>query len=246
MGGFTVTTVRSGFNALDMILSGSFDIVVSDYHMPGMSGMDLLRAYREKGQNIPFILFTGKGREEVVIEAINEGATFYLQKGGDPASLFAELAHKIRQAVQAQSAQKALMENEEKYRRLFETAFDGIILLTNVTIVDCNNQAASLFHTDKHRMIGSDFTGLAPEMQPEGTRTKDKLRALLGTTEQMDGAFVTWKFRRFDGSFFDAEMSVSRLEIGGKGHFQAIIRDITDRIQAENELEQRNIDLSAA
>jgi len=246
MEGFSVTTVRSGFFALDMIMSGSFDIVVSDYHMPGMSGMDLLREYRRKGQNIPFILFTGKGREEVVIEAINEGATFYLQKGGDPVSLFAELAHKIRQAVQAQSAQKALMENEEKFRRLFETAFDGIILLSNVTIVDCNNQAASLFYTDKHRLIGYDFTALAPDMQPEGTRTIDKLRILLGTTEQKDGAFVTWKFRRFDESFFDAEMSVSRLEIGGKDHYQAIIRDITERIQAENELEQRNIDLSAA
>ncbi len=246
MEGFTVTTVRSGFKALEMILSGSFEIVVSDYYMPGMSGMDLLRAYREKGVNIPFILFTGKGREEVVIEAINEGATFYLQKGGDPPSLFAELAHKIRQAVHAESAQKALLENEEKFRRLFETAFDGILLLSDFTIVDCNNQAAALFHADKNRMIGFDFTLLAPEVQPEGSRTRDKAGALLRTALQEDGAVVTWKFRRFDGSVFDAEMSISRLEVGGSLFYQAIIRDITERIQAENELEQRNIDLSAA
>ena len=246
MDGFTVTTVRSGFKALDMILSGSFDIVVSDYYMPGMSGMDLLRAYRKKGVNVPFILFTGKGREEVVIEAINEGATFYLQKGGDPPSLFAELAHKIRQAVHAQDAQKALLENEEKFRRLFETAFDGILLLSDFTIVDCNNQAAALFNADKSEMIGSDFTRLAPELQPEGSRTKDKAGAMLQTAFQEDGAFVTWKFRRFDGSVFDAEMSVSKLELGESVYYQAIIRDITERIQAENELEQRNIDLSAA
>jgi len=75
-----VTTVQSGLAALEMVLSGSHDIVISDYSMPGMSGMDLLRAMRREGVQIPFILFTGKGREEVVIEAINEGATFICKK----------------------------------------------------------------------------------------------------------------------------------------------------------------------
>ena len=50
-------------------------------------------------EDIPFILFTGRGREEVVIEAINNGVDFYLQKGGDPKAQFAELGHKIKKAV---------------------------------------------------------------------------------------------------------------------------------------------------
>jgi DNA-binding NarL/FixJ family response regulator len=57
---------------------------------------------------VPFIIFTGKGREEVVIEALNSGADFYIQKGGDPKAQFAELAHKIRQAVQIKIAQKTM------------------------------------------------------------------------------------------------------------------------------------------
>lgn len=60
-----------------------------------MNGITLLREIRSTS-DIPFILFTGKGREEVVIDAINSGADFYLQKGGDPAAQFAELGHKIK------------------------------------------------------------------------------------------------------------------------------------------------------
>ncbi|MEN6343051.1 MAG: PAS domain S-box protein [Methanospirillum sp.] len=68
--------------------------------MPGMDGIDFLKSVRLSGDTIPFILFTGRGREEVVIQALNEGADFYIQKGGDPGSQFAELTHKIQIAVE--------------------------------------------------------------------------------------------------------------------------------------------------
>ena len=58
--------------------------------MPGMDGIELLKRVRKSFGNVPFILFTGRGREEVVIEAINNGVDFYLQKGGDPKAQFAD------------------------------------------------------------------------------------------------------------------------------------------------------------
>ena len=57
--------------------------------MPDTDGIAFLRKIRESS-DIPFILFTGRGREEVVIDAINNGVDFYLQKGGDPKSQFVE------------------------------------------------------------------------------------------------------------------------------------------------------------
>ena len=60
--------------------------------MPDMNGIEFLKKVRASGNTIPFVLFTGRGREEVVIEALNEGANFYLQKGGEPKSQFAELS----------------------------------------------------------------------------------------------------------------------------------------------------------
>ena len=98
-GDFSVKTVTSAQEALDSPAIRSCDAIVSDYHMQGMDGITFLKAVRERFGDIPFVLFTGRGREEVVIEAINNGADFYLQKGGDPEAQFAELAHKIRQAV---------------------------------------------------------------------------------------------------------------------------------------------------
>jgi CheY-like chemotaxis protein len=83
-GSFSVTTTESGSSALRILKGMTFDAIVSDFQMPEMNGITLLREIRSTS-DIPFILFTGKGREEVVIDAINNGADFYLQKGGDPA-----------------------------------------------------------------------------------------------------------------------------------------------------------------
>ena len=103
-GEFSVTIITSATAALPLLEQEQFDAVISDYQMPKMDGISFLKAVRGLGNDIPFILFTGKGREEIVIEAINNGADFYLQKGGDPTSQFAELSHKIRHAIRRRSA----------------------------------------------------------------------------------------------------------------------------------------------
>ena len=109
-GDFKVDTVTSAIEALEMLAKTSYDCIISDYQMPGMDGIVFLKTFRSKGNVGPFIIFTGKGREEVVIEALNNGADFYLQKGGDPKSQFVELAHKVRQAIQIRIAQKTMQD----------------------------------------------------------------------------------------------------------------------------------------
>ena len=81
-GFFLSTAYLSGSEALGRIAAGHYDAVVADYQMPGMNGITLLKKVRETDTSLPFILFTGKGREEIVIEAINSGVDFYVQKGG--------------------------------------------------------------------------------------------------------------------------------------------------------------------
>ena len=109
-GDFRVDTVTSATEALDILAKTSYDCVISDYQMPIMDGIVFLKTFRSTGNVAPFIIFTGKGREEVVIEALNNGADFYLQKGGDPKSQFIELAHKVRQAIQIRIAQKTMQD----------------------------------------------------------------------------------------------------------------------------------------
>ncbi|MEI6841331.1 MAG: response regulator [Methanomicrobiales archaeon] len=83
-GDFTVTTALNAPEAVRLLEQEKFDAIISDYQMPEMDGIQFLLAVRARFGLIPFILFNGKGREEVVIQAINSGADFYLQKGGDP------------------------------------------------------------------------------------------------------------------------------------------------------------------
>jgi PAS domain S-box-containing protein len=107
-GEMQVTTAQSAPVALTLFSQERFDTIVSDYEMPVMNGIEFLRAVREQDSHIPFIIFTGRGREEVAIEAINCGADFYLQKGGAPRAQFAELVHKIKQGTRRRGSEKKI------------------------------------------------------------------------------------------------------------------------------------------
>ena len=98
-GEFLVTTALSAPEAIRLLEQEKFDAIISDYQMPEMDGIQFLVEVRSRFGPIPFILFTGRGREEIVIQAINSGADFYLQKGGEPKAQFAELMHKIKSAA---------------------------------------------------------------------------------------------------------------------------------------------------
>ncbi|MHA1481760.1 MAG: response regulator [Candidatus Thorarchaeota archaeon] len=101
-----ISTASSAAKALDMLKQDNFDIIVSDYQMPNMNGLEFLEVVRNSGSDIPFIIFTGRGREEVAIKALNLGATHYLKKGGDSNSQYAELIHHIRTAVSHKRAEQ--------------------------------------------------------------------------------------------------------------------------------------------
>src|SRR5512145_2476106 len=97
---FCTDCAASADEALRKISQHPYDAIVSDYDMPEKDGIALLIQVRAAYPGMPFILFTGRGREEIAIRALNEGADFYIQKGGDPKSQFMELSHKIRRAVE--------------------------------------------------------------------------------------------------------------------------------------------------
>jgi len=106
-----VSSVRE---ALTKIAKNHYDAIVSDYQMPMEDGIQFLKLLRGAGDKTPFVLFTGKGREEVVIEALNNGADAYLQKGGQPLAQYAELGHRIMSLVGRHRAEELLSESEFK------------------------------------------------------------------------------------------------------------------------------------
>ncbi len=129
-GEFLVDTVDSASLALKKLKTTQYDAVVSDYQMPEMDGIEFLKALRKEYPTLPFIIFTGRGREEIVIQAFESGADFYLQKGGAPRPQFAELARKITSVVE----QRKLTERVFTLNRLYT-----VLSMTNHAIIHRRN-----------------------------------------------------------------------------------------------------------
>jgi len=114
-GQFRVDTLASAPAALEIMKARSYDAIVSDYQMPVMDGIAFLKTVRKTWPTLPFIIFTGRGREEVVVEALNSGADHYLQKGGEPRSQFAELGHVITRSVERKRAGETILHLNRLY-----------------------------------------------------------------------------------------------------------------------------------
>lgn len=114
-----------------LLAEKSFDVIVSDHPMPNKNGIDFLTELRDKGDLTPFILFTGKGREEIVIQALNLGADRYIRKGTDVEAMYTEMTVAIYQLHATSKAKIDLQESEEKYRVLVENTPNMISITQN-------------------------------------------------------------------------------------------------------------------
>lgn len=133
-----------------------YDVIISDYEMPQKSGLDFLKALREQAISIPFILFTGKGREEIAIKALNMGADGYYNKQGDPETVYGELLHGIKMAAQHKKAEEKLVASESKYRSIFNNAEVGMYRtrIEGSEIIDCNEMFLRIFGRTREEVIG--------------------------------------------------------------------------------------------
>ncbi|HPP77896.1 PAS domain S-box protein [Methanospirillum sp.] len=131
-GEYVVDMASSAQEAFTLLQHNGYDIIVSDYIMPGISGLDLLRTLRKQGNQIPFILVSCRGQEMEIVEAINEGLSGYLTKEGDPAYNFAMLSHRINQVVSLKRSEEGWKASEERFRFLYTHMAEGVALFTLV------------------------------------------------------------------------------------------------------------------
>jgi PAS domain S-box-containing protein len=175
-GRFSVDIITSAPAALSLMNSKTYDAIISDYQMPEMDGIEFLKQIRASGNPIPFILFTGRGREEVVIQALNEGADFYIQKGGDPKSQFVELSNKIYYAVMRRRAEETLKLEEAELRKKnqeLNASFEQITaveeeLRSNLDELTCQGRALRESE-ERYRNVVEDQTEFISRFLPDGT-----------------------------------------------------------------------------
>jgi PAS domain S-box-containing protein len=236
-GEFSVDTCPSAEDALRRLETTSYEAVIADYQMPGINGLEFLQTLREKFPLLPFILFTGKGREEAAIGALNSGVDFYLRKGAEPKSQFAELKNKVMQLVRRRAAEKALSDSEARYRTIFEKSTDAVILM-NGRIIDCNPAAERLWGLARDRIIGNDPVVFSPPVQPDGTESKEASATYNLAAYEWGTQFYPWQYRNSNGRLIDCDVSLSSVTVGGERRLIAIIRDVTARVHAEATIER--------
>jgi len=258
-GQFSVDTITSAPEALTRISQKSYDAIISDYQMPEMDGIEFLKRVRASGKIIPFILFTGRGREEIVIQALNEGADFYLQKGGSSLAQFTELAHKIRHAVQKQWAETRLRDHERREADIINFLPDatfaidrkGAVITWNrameeltgvrpaeVLGKDQYEHACALYH--KRRPMLADLI-LDPDSQFEE-------KEYLYTHHHQQTLTAETKVERQDGTRIHiwGKASILLDENGEVAGAIESIRDISEQKRAEAELRNAYEEIAAA
>jgi PAS domain S-box-containing protein len=257
-GEFTVRTVQSGREALDLLSCTDFDAVISDYQMPEMDGIELLKRVRQSYGGLPFILFTGKGREEIVIEAINNGVDSYLQKGGDPKAQFAELAHRVRQAISRRRAEIALSDSERRLADIINFLPDATFAIdTERYVIAWNHAIEEMTGIPAGEMLGKGEYEYAVAFY--GSRRPILIDLVFEPDEKIADYYVNIQRA---GNTISAETSLphpkgKRIDVLAKasplynregkitGAIEAI-RDISDRKRSEEELRAANEQLAAS
>ncbi|MEN6342657.1 MAG: PAS domain S-box protein [Methanospirillum sp.] len=233
-GEFVVTTAPGAPEAIGLLSRQSYDAIVSDYQMPGMDGIALLKHLKAAGNTTPFIIFTGKGREEVVIEALNEGADFYLQKGGNPMAQFAELSNKIRYAVNRKRTEESLRTSEERYRNLIETSHEAIVVAQDGMLRRVNRRAMEASGYSEEELLSMPFLTL---IHPDDREmVADRYRKRISGEEAPLPRYAVRLIRR-DGSIEIVEIDGVEIDWEGSPATLNFMTDITARRRAEDAAE---------
>ncbi|WP_435335139.1 PAS domain-containing protein [Haloarchaeobius sp. TZWWS8] len=197
-GEFDVVCVESADEALTLLDHDGIDCIVSDYRMPRVDGLEFLLRVREQYPDLPFILYTGQGSEDVASDAIAAGVTGYLQKGSG-VEQYELLANRIEHAVARHRAERSA----KRSFRALETASEGIaILAEDGTYLYVNEAYAALYGYRRRDLVGGRFDVLADPNEPV---TVPFELLSVAKRRRWEGPVV---HRRADDSLVEVELSV--------------------------------------
>jgi len=126
--------------------------------------------------------------------------------------------------------------SEIKYRSLFESAGDAILVLDGNIIIDCNESALTMFNCIREDIINRNPVELSPITQYDGRPSSEVAKEKLLSVMNGHRETFNWQHQQLGGALFDAEVSLSLIEINGKDCIQGIVRDITLRKRTEDSI----------
>jgi len=228
-----VVTATSAAAGLDRLGDGQFHCIVSDYDMPGADGLEFLRETREEYPELPFVLYTGKGSEEIAAEAINAGVTGYLQKGGP--DQHRRLVNRVDHAIEEF---RAKIEAERYSRVLQALGYPMYVVDDDARFEYVNEAFVELTGYSRDELLGSSPSRIKTEESVR--RANEALRSILSSsgpdTEQFEIDIV-----RKNGEHVPCQDHMAAdVRDGEFCASVGILRDLCSQHRTRQELEEQN------
>ncbi len=212
------------------------DAILADWTLPDFSGRRALDIARERCPEVPFIFVSGTISDAAAFESMRRGAVDYVFK-----HQLQQLGHVLTRALEEVHAHSALRRGEEKYRRLFESSRDALLLLRSPSwcFDDANQEALQLFGVAS--MAEGTRLGpldVSPGRQPDGRLSGEKFQEMLETALREGSHFFEWEHRRPTGGTFPADVLLTRVDSEAGLFLLASVRDITERKRDEQQVRE--------
>ncbi|MBB6644894.1 PAS domain S-box protein [Halobellus ruber] len=242
---FTVETATSPSDGLDRLADTEFDCIISDYDMPGQNGIEFLAAVRTEHPDLPFILYTGKGSEEIASNAISAGVTDYLQKksGTDQ---YVVLGNRVKNAVEQFRSQQALTKRNrelQRYKRMVNSIHEAACIYDSEGRFELVNEYLAEWYNSTPAELAGEQSTLIPRIREQADG--DPFQELLsGKRNEIQG--------ELDNTFPDhgyAVLEYRLTPLRADGTIEGVVgvaRDITDRRAQQAEFERKDRAMDAA
>jgi PAS domain S-box-containing protein len=218
----------------------SWDIVISDFSLPQFDAPSALKILRQRDHDIPFIIVSGQIGEETAVEMMKAGANDYLMKN-NLLRLAPAIERELREAHirrENRRAGEALRDSEAQYRAVAETALDAIITTDQAGfIVACNHGAQAMFGYTTEQLIGYPIHLVI--RGPIGEWYRDRVDPAVSENISPTGNMMEIQGMRKSGDLFPLELSFAGWETAKGKFFTSIIREITERVHAQEQMKRQ-------
>lgn len=236
---FSVDIAASGEACIEKLAKEKYDVLLVDYNLPKMSGLDVLAKIIEDEYDAPVIMVTGTGDEETAVNAMKRGAKDYIVKSGDylrPLPLTIQnVVAQYEMAKEKSRVEEALRESEEKNRNLIEYANDAIFTLDlNGAFQMVNKKFEEITGFKREEVMGKAEMKLIEPEYSELVNQDFKKRVRGEPGEPYEIAIINRKGERV----YIELGTTAVIEKGAIVGIQGIGRDITERKKLEQELVQ--------
>ncbi len=221
-------SVTEGHRVLN---SQNFDVVLMDYSLGDGTALDL---FPKVPEDVPIVIVTGTGHEEIAVQAMKSGASDYLIKDVD-GNYLKILAATVKNALRAKWAEKALRESEQRYRLLTQNSLTGIYIQQDGCFTFVNDRFSEIMGYPANELLGKRFWEF---VHPEDWRLviETHLAMLYGEPTRPG---YEYRVVRKDGTTKWVEALVATIDYCGRPAQMGNIADITERKRVENELTEK-------